>query len=54
MMKEEPIEKKFDLNTLERKMAFIESILFVSKDPVEPETIMNYLNIFHIRLCHPL
>jgi segregation and condensation protein B len=48
MMKEEKVEKKFNLNTLERKMAFIESILFVSKDPVEPETIMNYLNIFHI------
>jgi segregation and condensation protein B len=27
------------------QLAFIESVLFVSKDPVEPERIMNYLKI---------
>ncbi len=36
-----------DLNieTETGRLAFIESVLFVSKDPVEPERIMNYLNI---------
>lgn len=41
-------EGKNNTNSLQEKMAFIESILFVSKDPVEPEKIMNYLNIFDI------
>ena len=27
------------------QLAFIESVLFVSKDPVEPERVMNYLKI---------
>jgi len=30
--------------TLDEKKAFIEAILFVSKEPVEPERIMTYLN----------
>jgi len=34
----------FSLDSLEQKIAMIESILFVSKDPVEPEKIMNFLN----------
>ncbi len=41
-------EGKNNTDSLQEKMAFIESILFVSKDPVEPEKIMNYLNIFDI------
>ena len=42
-MKEEKEEKEFNLNTEEARMALIESILFVSKVPVEPEKLMNYL-----------
>ncbi|MCP4213788.1 MAG: SMC-Scp complex subunit ScpB [bacterium] len=34
-----------NLRTEEGKRAFIESILFVSKNPVEPEKLMNYLKI---------
>lgn len=41
-------KEEFNLNTQSDKMAFIESILFVSKDPVEPEKIMNYLNILTV------
>jgi hypothetical protein len=33
-------EKKFNIETIEQKIAFIESVLFVSKEPVEPEKIM--------------
>ena len=36
---------QFDLKTVEGKIAFIESILFVSKEPVEPERIMSFLRI---------
>lgn len=35
----------FDIETKEGKMAFIESVLFVSKEPVEPERIMTFLGI---------
>ena len=41
-------EGKNNTDSLQEKMAFIESILFVSKDPVEPEKIMNYLDILDI------
>jgi segregation and condensation protein B len=34
----------FNLDSIDRQIAFIESILFVSKEPVEPEKMMNYLN----------
>ncbi len=34
-----------DLESMEGRIALIESILFVSKEPVEPEKIMNFLNI---------
>ena len=37
-------ENQFSLETLEEKIAFIESILFVSKEPVEPEKVMHFLN----------
>jgi segregation and condensation protein B len=37
--------KNFDINTLEGQTALVEAILFVSRDPVEPERLMNYLNI---------
>ena len=35
--------------SLEEKTACIESILFVSKEPVEPERIMNFLNLSDIQ-----
>ncbi len=38
-------EDELDLDTLEGKIALVEAVLFVSKDPVEPERIMNFLNI---------
>ncbi|MCP5107680.1 MAG: SMC-Scp complex subunit ScpB [bacterium] len=38
-------ENQLDLQTDEGKIAFIESVLFVSKDPVEPEQLMNYLDL---------
>ncbi|UCH95901.1 MAG: SMC-Scp complex subunit ScpB [Candidatus Aminicenantes bacterium] len=38
-------ENEVDFNTPKGKMAFIESILFVSKEPMAPEKIMNYLKI---------
>lgn len=37
-----------DLESMEGRIALIESILFVSKEPVEPEKIMNFLNIQEI------
>lgn len=37
--------KEFNIRTEDGKIAFIESVLFVSKDPMEPERIMNYLKI---------
>ncbi|MCP4153147.1 MAG: SMC-Scp complex subunit ScpB [bacterium] len=37
--------KNQSLRTEAGKMSFIESILFVSKDPVQPERIMNFLKI---------
>lgn len=37
-------EKTLSLKSVKAKMAFIESILFVSKDPIEPERLMNYLD----------
>ncbi len=40
--------EEFDFNTSAGKMALIEAILFVSKDPVEPGKIMNFLNIFDV------
>lgn len=41
-------EAVFNIDTIDGKIAFIESILFVSKDPVEPEKIMNYLNLHEV------
>ncbi len=35
--------------SIEEKTAFVESILFVSKEPVEPERIMNFLNCRNIQ-----
>ena len=37
-------ESQFSMETLDEKIAFIESILFVSKEPVEPEKIMHFLD----------
>ncbi len=37
--------EELNIETETGRLAFIESVLFVSKDPVEPERIMNYLNI---------
>lgn len=48
MNNEQPIdsqEVEFNIRTEEGKKAFIEAALFVSKDPVEPSRIMNYLKI---------
>ncbi|MCK4836323.1 MAG: SMC-Scp complex subunit ScpB [Candidatus Aminicenantes bacterium] len=39
----------FNLDTIDDKIAFIESILFVSKEPLEPEKIMNFLNCKNIQ-----
>jgi len=45
-MKKEKTEKpKLNLKSQDGKIAFIEAVLFVSKEPVEPERIMNYLNL---------
>lgn len=41
----EPKENEFNIRTEAGKIAFIESVLFVSKDPVEPERLMNFLKI---------
>ena len=38
-------ERALSLETIEGKIAFIESILFVSKEPVEAEQIMSFLNL---------
>ena len=46
MTKAKDADKKAEnLRSEAAKMAFIEAILFVSKNPVEPEKIMNYLKI---------
>jgi segregation and condensation protein B len=45
MKKEKPEKPKLNLNSQDGKIAFIEAVLFVSKEPVEPERIMNYLQI---------
>ena len=37
-------EEKISLQNLDEKVAFIEAILFVSKETVEPERLMDYLN----------
>lgn len=37
-------KKEFTPDTIEQQIAFIESVLFVSKEPLEPERIMNFLN----------
>lgn len=41
-------EAALDLDTIDGKIAFIESILFVSKDPVEPEKIMSFLKLYEV------
>jgi segregation and condensation protein B len=46
--------KKFQIHSEADKMAFIESVLFVSKDPVEPERIMNYLKIKDVKVFEKL
>lgn len=38
-------EEELNLDTLEGKIAFIEAVLFVSKEPLEPERLMSFLNI---------
>lgn len=40
--------KKLEPGTLAEKIAVVEAILFVSKEPVEPEKIMHYLDITDI------
>lgn len=48
MNNEQPIDPKeieFNIRTEGGKKAFIEAALFVSKDPIEPGRIMNYLKI---------
>lgn len=40
-----PARKQLNLKTLKAKIALVESILFVSKEPVKPERLMNYLKI---------
>ncbi len=37
-------ESGFKLDTIEKKIAFIESVLFVSGEPVEPERLIGFLN----------
>jgi len=41
-------EKELHLKTQSDKIAVVESILFVSREPVEPEKIMSYLKISDI------
>jgi segregation and condensation protein B len=41
--------EEIDILTDTGKIAFIESVLFVSKDPVEPERFISYLNINDVR-----
>lgn len=43
-MKDEK-EETLNLDTLDGQIAFIESVLFVSKEPVEPERIIQFLNL---------
>jgi segregation and condensation protein B len=43
-----PAAEAFDFSTLAGKIAVVEAILFVSKEPVEPERIMQFLNIADI------
>ncbi len=38
-------DEVLDLETTDGKIAFLEAVLFVSKEPVKPEKIMNFLNI---------
>jgi segregation and condensation protein B len=38
-------EEFLDLETTDGKIAFLEAVLFVSKEPVKPEKIMNFLKI---------
>jgi segregation and condensation protein B len=42
---EKSAKPELHLNTLRDRMALMEAILFVSKEPVEPERLMNYLKI---------
>jgi len=42
-------EEVLDLETIDGKIAFLEAVLFVSKEPVEPGKIMNFLNIGDVR-----
>jgi segregation and condensation protein B len=46
--KTDTAETGFNLETIEGKMAFVEAVLFVSREPVEPERLMNYLNLFNV------
>lgn len=39
------LDMQFDIQTDAGKIALIEAVLFVSKEPVEPERLMNYLKI---------
>ncbi len=48
MIEEQEKKPDLDLETIDGKIALIEAVLFVSKDPVEPEKIMNYLDFQHI------
>ena len=41
-------DKEIHLNTQSDQMAVVEAILFVSKEPVEPQQIMSYLDISDI------
>jgi len=47
-MTDETSGKEFDLKNEASQMALIESILFVSKVPVEPEKLMNYLMLTNV------
>ncbi len=38
-------QKSFNIKSLKGRMALLEAVLFVSKEPVEPERLMVYLNI---------
>lgn len=43
--KDKSKERTLNLKSIPAKMAFIEAILFVSRDPVEPGRLMNFLEI---------
>lgn len=52
MSEEQPLDPKeteFDIRTEGGRKAFIEAALFVSKDPVDPLRIMNYLKIKNVQ-----